>query len=159
MNGTIVFKNGHREKIVYSLRIDDEDLTDSILCSYSLYFSSESGIYKMSYRKLQCLNGCNIKEDQVFYKLALTDLGNFPTYEEDDSIDFLIFDDENSKKPKLAGIVDFKNEGRFEPLTYNFIREIIKECRNDKDAQVNLFVNSEGSMNLSIMPIIEKEKK
>lgn len=150
MNGTIVFKDGHREKISYFLRTNEPDITDSVLCDYSLFFASESGIYKMRYRR-------TTYEEQNFYKLVLTDFGMGVVYEENQTIDYLTFDEETENN-KMFGKFSFK-EDKFEPLAYGLIREIIKECRNDKNAQINLFVNTEGSMNLSIMPIIEKEKK
>lgn len=150
MNGTIIFKGGHSEKIIYSLKTEERDITDSVLNDYSLYFTSESGIYKMRYRR-------STNEEPIFYKMILTDSGMSTTYKEVHTIDYLTFDEETEKN-KMFRKFSFKDE-KFEPLAYNLIREIIKECRNDKNAQVNLFANAEGSMNLSIMPIIEREKK
>lgn len=151
MTGTIVFKDGHQEKMAYCMRDTKATVCDPNPNCYSLYFGSDSGLYKMDYLKVWGQGG--LREEQTFSKMALCITGRGVEYQYIDTIDHLILD-----APE-GHIVLEKEENKMtiKPLANDLILDIIKECRKDGKSDVSLFVNHDGAMNLSINPHSEKD--
>lgn len=151
MTGTIVFKDGHQEKMEYCMRDTKATVSDPNPNCYALYFASNSGLYKMDYHKVWGQGG--LREEQRFWKLELLITGKGVGYQYIDTIDYLIFD-----APE-GHIMREKEENKMtiKPLVNDLILDIIKECRKDGKSDVSLFVNNDGAMNLFINPHYEKD--
>ena len=150
MTGTIVFKDGHREKIAYYMLDRKATVCDSNPNYYSLYFASDSGLYKMEYIKVWRQGG--LREENKFWKLDLLITGKGVGYQYIDTIDHLTFD----APEECIMLEKEENKMTIKPLVNDLILDIIKECQKDGKSGVNLFVNHDGAMNLSINPNSEK---
>lgn len=151
MTGIIVFKDGHQEKIAYYMLDRKATVCDPNLNYYSLYFASDSGLYKMEYIKVWRQGG--LREETKFWKLDLLVTGKGVGYQYIDTIDHLTFD----APEECIMLEKEENKMTIKPLVNDLILDIIKECRKDGKSGVNLFVNHDGAMNLSINPHSEKD--
>ena len=151
MTGTIVFKDGHQEKMAYCMRDRKATVSDPNPNCYSLYFGSKSGLYKMDYLKVWGQGG--LREEQKFWKLELLITGKGVGYQHIDTIDYLILDASEG----YIMLEKEENKMAIKPLVNDLILDIIKECRKDGKNDVSLFVNHDGAMNLSINPHSEKD--
>ena len=150
MTGIIVFKDGHQEKMVYCMRDTKATVCDPNPNCYSLYFASDSGLYKMDHLKVWGQGG--LREEQKFWKLELLITGKGVGYRYIDTIDYLTFD----TPEECIMLEKEENKMMIKPLVNDLILDIIKECQKDGKSGVNLFVNHDGAMNLSINPHSEK---
>lgn len=151
MTGTIVFKDGHQEKMAYCMRDTKVTVCDPNPNCYSLYFASDSGLYKMDYLKVWGQGG--LREENKFWKLDLSITGKGVEYWCIDTIDYLILD----APEEHIMLEKEENKMTIKPLANDLILDIIKECRKDGKSDVSLFVNHDGAMNLSISPHSEKD--
>lgn len=151
MTGTIVFKDGHQEKMVYCMRDTKATVCNPNLNCYALYFASDSGLYKMDYNKVWGQEG--LREEQRFWKLELCITGRGVGYQHIGTIDHLILDATEGH----IMLEKEENKMTIKPLANDLILDIIKEYRKDGESSVNLFVNHDGAMNLSINPHSEKD--